>query len=121
MKKIKFILLISLGLFILYSCDKTKEIWVCYDETYCADPWRIINDSDSLTEIQIKEQKMENIENYFRAKNVELKNLAIRFESVPQECNACNCLSGNVICCKIEKEDFDIMEEEGFYRCYPNK
>ena len=111
MKTMGLTILILLGIMIFCSCEKTKEVWICYEETYCANPW---NYNDTIVS---ESEKVKIIKNYFLSQNIEIKDIQITSENPAQVCNACSCLSGNVIRCKVDEKEVDIMQKKGFYNC----
>lgn len=107
----KLIFPVLFSIVVFCSCEKTKEVWLCYDETYCANPW---NYNDTII---TGSEKSGIIKSYFLSQNIEIKDIQISAENPPQLCNACGCLSGNVIRCKVDEKDVDAMQEKGFYNC----
>jgi hypothetical protein len=92
--------------------DTTAEViatvWMYYDETYCYDPWGHFD--------VLEQEKKVNIENYFNDLNVEVFEIEISEENLPDDCFSCGCHSGFTIKCRILPEDVNSLINEEFYQ-----
>ena len=109
MKKILIISLLLIGIITFNNCKKiTGKVWVYYDETYCANPWGESNLSES--------EKKNNIKHYLENMDVKVFKVIVSNENTPENCFSCGCKSGNIIKCKIEEKDVNVLVKVGFYQ-----
>jgi hypothetical protein len=87
------------------SCQK-ERVWVKYSETGCADPWG--------GSWQPHAEKVSSIKAFFSGVGVEVFGVAIETVNLPDACDACHCLTGNVIRCEVREKDLPVMLEQGF-------
>jgi len=110
MRKLLFISM--LGMFAIFSsCEEDEivesQIDFLFKETYCANPW------DSLISPEWTREQL--IDSYLTVQlNVEYSNLLITDDGVVQDCEACFCLSGNIIRLSAEDEFSEVLLGAGF-------
>jgi len=105
-KKMKHLtLFLALTALSLTSCQREK-VWVKYLETQCADPWGGYTQPDA--------EKTAAIKAYFSGQGVEVFHVTMEALHGPDACMACECLSGNVISCRVSEKDLPVMLDHGF-------
>lgn len=106
MQKFLLIILSSVVLMGLNSCDKRNRRNVSYLETQCADPWGVGSS---------RAEKEALIKNYFADKGVII--ISIDFVSAGNVlvCQACGCNSGRKIIASVDKRDVSTMKAHGFF------
>lgn len=99
------LLIFLLTVISLSSCQKEK-VWVKYSETGCADPWGGSS--------QPHAEKVSSIKAFFSGVGVDVFGVAIETVNLPDACDACFCLTGNVISCEVREKDLPVMLQHGF-------
>ena len=110
MKKLLFISM--LGVFAVFSsCDEDEivqsQVDFLFKETYCADPWDTIISPGWIPEQLISYYLTDVLEveySYFNRTN----------DGIQEDCEACHCLSGNIIRFSADDEFSEILLENGF-------
>jgi hypothetical protein len=90
------------------TAEEVDTVWMYYDETYCYDPWGHFD--------VLEQEKKVNIENYFNDLNVEVFEIEISEENLPDDCFSCGCHSGFTIKCRILLEGVNVLINEEFYQ-----
>ena len=109
--KIQYVLGVLLVL--IQSCatdavdvDPTVFYW---DQTKCADPWETTeNDSNEVTEIALKD--------YLENNDVSVQNIEFEQSILPEQCEACNCVTGQRIVVDVNLTSIAKMGNLGFYQ-----
>jgi hypothetical protein len=91
------------------TAEEAYTVWMYYDETICADPWGGAHTNS-------EEEKKTNIENYFIDLEVEIFEIEISDEGLPESNLICVSKSGNVIKCRILLEGVNVLINEEFYQ-----
>lgn len=101
------------------SCEKLyNTTWVCYDDTFCANPWSsIINISVETPQ----NEKIKAVEKYFKDKGIKTFKIEIvkdktLLDFYPDSiiCLACHCKTGYRVKCKIKERDLSKMKKKVF-------
>ena len=113
--KYTIILLIGLISFALYSCsdddDSPQDESIFYwNQTKCADPWNTgENSTNEETEAAVKA--------YLENENINVQNLRFDNKSpLAEDCEACDCGTGQRIIVDVEDSDISKMKELEFYQ-----
>ena len=96
------LLLIFLLTAISFSSCQKERVWVKYSETGCADQWWPNDDTESA------------VKEFFDDLDVAVLNVSVQAENEPDMCQACFCLTGNVIRCEVREKDLSVMMGYGF-------
>ena len=108
---LRTLLPILIGFLVLItSCQKDDEDLLYWNQTYCAEPWGNVNNSnfDAL--------KLD-VDEYLDEKGIEAIEIEVDEDwSTPEACLACSCLSGVRIEVWVQGDDIDEMKEIGFYQ-----
>ncbi len=110
MQKVKnFLLLVSIFLLASNCSMEIPLMTLEYIATKCSDPWRT-NEGSSNEEV--KNALMAYLENDLNVPNATIK---VNFDAEEAEdCEACNCKSGQIITITVEEEFIPILEDNGF-------
>jgi len=100
------LLIFFLAVTSLSSCQK-ERVWVNHSETGCADPWGASS--------QPHDEKVSAIKAFFSGVGVEVFEITIEKVNGPDACDACFCLTGNLISCEVKEKDLPVMLEYGFF------
>lgn len=107
---IKIIPILFFFTVVFTSCQQENEVQMNWNQTYCAEPWGNVNNSD-FDALEM------DIDDYLTEQEIEVLDIKIDDDwSNPEECLACTCLSGVRIEVWVNEEDVDKMNEIGFYQ-----
>jgi hypothetical protein len=109
MRKLVGPLLMLIAIMSMPSCNKEKnEIEYHWQETWCSNPW---NNSSENTVAELKAYVLA----YLNSENVDVTEITYLITDEPVlSCEACNCLSGNVVVVKIDPKDEKKILDLGF-------
>lgn len=99
-------LFFAISFVLLSGCGGTfNGTWMEYEETKCANPWENgTNTGDNK----------DNVKTFLELNNVDTYGISFNENGTAEDCEACTCKNGRIVCANVNNDDVKTAEALGF-------